>query len=270
MLKRLFPIVLCTIIAFGCGKKDSPVITNPNTGNPTKPTVKEDSTYIMAGLTDFSFDAFVQTKSLMVALSPMSSAQPHITLSLEGLPKGVTANFATPGGIVPFVTDLNIKNDHGEGGTYDIKLIGTSDAGLKKTLIFKMTVPTYSCYNQMADKNNDIHTSRHTMQEGIKDPNISTSNLGVGFYDGYVIASSVYIDSYNSYENYVDIKATVNCDNKTLTVVADTYTDEFTGQEYQISGTGNFDIAKGTLTMNIVAVNSRSQTFNYTIKHFFQ
>lgn len=118
----------------------TPGTGNPGTGNPgtTTPT----PAFAIDGVRDVKIDESATSNVLTLLVNRTGSRQEPVALSVTGLPKGITATFDPANGTPNYTSKLTFSYDYsGTGGTYPVKLIGTSDSG-KKEYTFNIVLPT--------------------------------------------------------------------------------------------------------------------------------
>jgi len=133
-MKRYLLIIFTTIAITGCKKTvTTNVIANPY------------PSYVIEGLSDMSFTNYEFTSGTMtLKFDYTDSVQQYLTLSLSGLPNGITIDTSwIKTGLVPF-TDNLIFYDTVAGGTipgiYPVTLTVTTNSGEQRSFSFKMHV----------------------------------------------------------------------------------------------------------------------------------
>lgn len=223
----------------GC-KKDHDYTTTP------PPSVKEDSTYLIAGVKDITFSTQTDTKILDLVLTPTGTTQSHITLSTEGLPDFVTTSFTTKSGTVPFTTSLTFSNYYAEKGDYTITLKGTSDEGVIKTIKMKVTVPQYSCGAKLSVDAHDYvaYPKNGSSSVLIDKPKFINDSLEFSLKD-----------TNPNYESTIQhVRAGVDC-NGTITIPNQTM------HSYTVWGTGTFNYTDKSVKISYTVADPAGNTY---------
>lgn len=267
MKKSLLVFALFSMALGSCTKK-----TNVIPDLPVE--VKEDSTYIINGVTDFTLGSLDSTWNFM-QIDFMQGKQEKITLSIEGLPDRVTAKFEPAAGIPGFTTSLMLKSLVAAPGKYPVKIIGTSTGGQKKTYEVDLVIKdNFHCDSFMI---NNLSAFRTTTDPG--GDSVSTySYVSAITQSGSAMVlymSSVYLETVGGYPvlsgNFGmpnldnEVILVVNCNNKTITIPEKTITAYTSmGPElYNVSGTGIIDFDAKTVTINYSVTNTNSLTTKF-------
>lgn len=259
MLKTTSLAVACCLLLFGCKKTEDSIVT---TGTPTQ---TQDSSYLITGITDVIFTNKDDEKSMLVALSPVSSTQERIKLSVEGTPANVSIKYDPESGIIPFTTTLNIKNNWGKGGDYTVTIKGTSESGKTKTLQMKLTLPHYSCTEYIVKKSGKYQVSAEGSSTVIDGFNIYNYN------DNAMSINSLYLeDRIGKIAKSYAINAEVNCTNNEIVIKESTQAIEIDSKvyTYKISGNGIINYTDKTVKINYTVVTPESKLLKYTILSF--
>ncbi|RYD55000.1 MAG: hypothetical protein EOP56_17395 [Sphingobacteriales bacterium] len=261
MLKRSLVILSCSLMLWGCKKdNDNNTTATPPTTvtpTPTPTTPVQDSSYIIGGVQDVTLTSATDEKELMLAFSPMTSVQKRLTLSVEGLPDGVTGSFSMPTGNVPFVSDLTIKNDFAEAGTYDVTVRGKAEDELTKSLKFKLSVPSYTCIERLKAK---VSGYRHA---GTGIPGGTPISAPV-FKGNRIWFESLYVETKNpgtmgAYSEYIrNFEADIDCEHGTLTIAKNA------DGSYVYEGSGTFSFTEKKFHIDYT-VTSGPKKMNFTI-----
>ena len=87
---------------------------------------------------------------VMLNVNPKSKKSELVTLSLSGLPSGVSYSFNNTVGEPPFSTELYIKDDSSKGGDYQVQLLSNSASGKNHSYDFKLTTADKSCAKKIS------------------------------------------------------------------------------------------------------------------------
>jgi hypothetical protein len=267
MKKLLLAFTLVSITLGSCTKK-----TNVIPDVPVE--IKEDSTYIINGITDFTLGSLDSTWAY-VQIDFREGKQEKITLSIEGLPDRVSAEFEPAAGIPGFATTLMLKAKIAKPGTYPVKITGTSASGLKKTYEVNLVIKdNFHCDSFMVNNLGAFRT--------VTDPN--GDSVSTYSYVSYMIQPggtmalfmrSVYLETVSGYPvlsgNFGtpdltnEVELVVNCDNKTITVPEKSIIAySAMGPEiYKVSGEGTMDFDTKTVTINYSVTNTMNITTRF-------
>jgi hypothetical protein len=141
-VKKIALLLIAAAAFSSCSKKDDPTPTTPPTTTP--PTTKPTPTpgFTIDGVHDVKLEESATSNVLALAITRINSNQAPVALSVSGLPTGVTAKFDQTNGTPSFNSMLTFSYDYtGTGGSYPVKVIGTSDSG-KKEYNLNLTVPS--------------------------------------------------------------------------------------------------------------------------------
>jgi hypothetical protein len=75
-------------------------------------------------------------------LNYLGPVQENVTLDIEGLPEGISADFSKTGGIPSFTTEVTLRNNSADPGVYNVQLITTGSQTGEKAYDFTITVET--------------------------------------------------------------------------------------------------------------------------------
>ena len=133
-------IFLSALFLFGLGscKKDKKDTTTP-------PVTVDSNTlvgYSVNGLKDFNLSS--SPISMPIDVKKTGNAQTKLTISVQDLPKGVSATVDTKSGIPDFTSVLNFQIDTlPPAKVYPIKVIISDSANNKKTYLLNMTIDSF-------------------------------------------------------------------------------------------------------------------------------
>lgn len=267
MKKSLLVFALFSLVLGSCTKKTNVI---PNV--PVE--VKEDSTYIINGITDFTMGSLDSTL-VFLQIDFREGKQEKITLSVEGLPDKVTAKFEPAAGIPGFGTTLMLKAIVATPGTYPVKLVGTSTSGMKKTYEVNLVIKdNFHCDSFMISNLGSFKTQ-------IEPNGDSVSTYAYVSYQSQqggqmvLFFRNVYLETISGYPvlsgNFGmpdldnEVVFTVNCNNKTISIPEKTIVAySAMGPElYTISGEGTLDFDTRTVTVIYSVTNTQSLTTKY-------
>ena len=159
----------------------------------------------------------------------VEGTQEPVSLSISGLPAGVTSTFTPGSGTPTFSSILTLAATNAVKGTYPIKIKGTSNT-LSKEYSFNLVV-TQSCAEQRVGMYS------------------STSSCDTGIADLQVVAVTGFgnkIDIFDPLDTtQTAVRAELNCDGNTLTVPLQTNN----GLTYEGSGSFSANTINMTLTL---------------------
>lgn len=144
LLAALFFMLCGSLILFSCNKTEEP-----------------DIDFSVSGLTDVLLSEN-GSEELVLNVDLKQGSPEQVTLSVEGLPDGVSASFNTTTGQPNFESKLFIKDDSSSGGVYDVTLMATSASGVAHPYNFKLTTLEKTC----AEKLSDIYLCTITYKNG--------------------------------------------------------------------------------------------------------
>ncbi|MBN8669539.1 MAG: hypothetical protein J0L80_02560 [Chitinophagales bacterium] len=263
MLKTTTLAVVCCIFFTGCKKNDPITNTTNNTSN-------EDTTYIISGVNDISIGGATETKTMLVALSPVNSQQSRITLSVDGLPEYVSTSFDPTSGNIPFSSTIDFKNNYAKAGSYDLTVKGTSESGKTKSLKFKLTLPPVSCAEFLA-KNCNWYSMRN-------ESGVLVDSFAIFEYENnYLTIKRCYLDKQTSGPTIIawdKIYTYVDCNTNEIIISEQIIRGEvasFQYRDYKVSGKGSYNRANKIVIINLTIVNtdnniSKKYTLNSTIR----
>lgn len=137
-MKKLLPFLVAAIAGvffYGCGKNEP---LQPSYG-----TDYGDLQYTIRGAHDTSVE---QTGKVSMLLNIERSAGKFedVSLSVKGLPEGMTAKFTPQSAIPTFNTLLILEATQVDAGDYTLQVVGASQTTGQKYFDFKITVKPYS------------------------------------------------------------------------------------------------------------------------------
>lgn len=190
--------------------------------------------YNIEGIYDLSIGENDNVR-LNLEIIPQSSKTELVTLSVTGLPSGVSYSFNNTVGEPPFSTELYIKDDSSQGGTQDIELLAISASGKTKSYSFKLTTAEKSCTKKIAGL--------------FQATSICRNNTGDILNRLEVVTDSTDISMLHFVWRGKLIDLIVNCNKNLVTLPMQTINN------YKISGSGYIDA-------NYTIIN-----FDYTERH---
>lgn len=106
----------------------------PGTNNkPTTYTVGNVHNIELSQGEQYAFDLF---------LNYIGPIQENVSLSMEGLPAGISVDFSKWGGIPSFTTEVVLRNNSADPGVYDVTLVTDGTETGRKTYGYTITVKT--------------------------------------------------------------------------------------------------------------------------------
>lgn len=267
MKKLLLAFSLFTIFLGSCTKKTNVIPDVPI-------EVKEDSTYIINGVTDFTLGSLDSTW-VYLEVDFREGKQEKITLSIEGLPARVISEFEPAAGIPGFATTLMLKSIVATPGTYPVKIVGTSSNGMKKTYEVNLVIKdNFHCDSFMVNNLGAFSTQIESTGDSVSTYSYISYMVQPGG-SMVLFMRSVYLETVSGYPvlsgNFGtpdltnEVVLVVNCNNKTITIPEKSIIAySAIGPEiYKVSGTGTIDFDTKTVTINYSVTNTNSLTTNY-------
>jgi hypothetical protein len=239
-MKKLLTLLLLAGLALPGCKKDSPTVTFPK--EEPKPEVDSNAMqYAITGLTDVSL-GWKDSKILPLGFAYTKGNQEAITLSITGLPDGVTGEFDVVKGTPTFTSLLTLKSDVMKDGNYPLQIVAKTDKDSIKKFNFNLKVQTADCRDYAAGKMTCIspcHTASRivTIEKG--DVNawiVNMENMAVK-------------DGSGNIKIMEPLPFKVDCDSKTLELPYWSYNDNKGGM-HLLSGTGSYNEQTISLTIN--------------------
>ncbi|RYD57851.1 MAG: hypothetical protein EOP56_06125 [Sphingobacteriales bacterium] len=218
MKKTLIVAFFASLLFSACSKSDNNSNDPNNNGNNVNP-VDTAMNYIINGLGDVVMES-TDTSYMTLTVSLEKGIQQKVALTVSGLPENAHANLSTQTGIPTFTSLLTLEAKNVKPGSYPIKVTGTSATGTEKSYDLNLKInekpldPAFAC---IKDLEGDYQGSYNGKTYAI---NITRNT------DRQTIIIK------NFPEPGVEIKASVNCNDKTIGVIASTY------QNYNFNGTG--------------------------------
>lgn len=222
MTKLFTYLLVCSAILFaGCKKEDDKPVVLPAgfiINGVTDITVKQDSTFL-----------------LPIAIEQVEGTQEPVTISVEGLPNKVTAEFSPESGTPDFGSIITFKADKWAAiGTSTVKIIAKGNTtGASKEYETKLKIERISDCKKYA-------LGKYTTN--VECPNIPSgteAEVMIDQYSGRLMLSAMLSD-YGGGPFTAAYFISINCDNNTFTI--------------ENSYIGNF-MGTGTLTEDKITIN---------------
>lgn len=225
----LFALLVCLISLGACSKSDdNNQATNPTNNNQP---ISNTNNFIINGVKDLSLEVG-KTETLPLAIEYVEGEQEIVTLSIEGLPSHVTAEFSNAAGTPSFATMLNITADFEASGTHTIAIKAATATGKIKFLTFQLVIKGASnCVSLLEGRYDNT-----TMSCGGDKP------TPISFSQIIADPNNPKEFKYNSYDAFSSftLDCIADCANSTLTVKNDTTRSGSTTEVY--SGSGTFEL----------------------------
>ncbi len=262
MKKLLLAFSLFTIFLGSCTKKTNVIPDVPI-------VVKEDSTYIINGVTDFTLGSLDSTW-VYLEVDFREGKQEKITVSIEGLPARVISEFEPAAGIPGFATTLMLKSIVATPGTYPVKIIGTSSNGQKKTYEVNLVIKdNFHCDSFMVNNLGSFKTVTDPAGDSVSNyAYISTFSQSGSAMILYM--NSMYLETVSGYpvlsgnfgmpDPANEVLIFVNCNSKTITIPEKTITayTSMGPEQYTVSGSGTIDFDTKMITIHYTVTNSQN------------
>jgi hypothetical protein len=176
-------------------------------------------------------------------LSYIGPVQENVTLDIEGLPEGITYDFSKWGGIPSFNTEVTLRNNSAEPGTYECVLTTTGDKTGEKSYDFTVTVKTEPLCGTLGTYTYNL-----------------TSLCDPSLFGGLLTTSETVTAAMPPVENAVNpvrfanfggysgliVQGKINCTNNKVEIPL-----QSVGTNLEISGTGTFTSAGMTISYTI-------------------
>lgn len=175
-----------------------------------KKTEQPDIDYTIAGIKDVSLDEN-GSETVPLNIKLLSAKGEQVTLSLEGLPDGVSSSFNLTTGEPPFNSNLYIKDDSSQGGSYAVQLKAHSASGIDKDFTFKINTLAKTCGKKLAG----IYTGTNICRDG-NGEGFNTIEFWQDGKDPYQL---------NFTWNKTLLHLTVNCNTNQITIPIQTFED---------------------------------------------
>lgn len=144
-IRYFLTITACTLLVWmSCKKPEAPAID-----------------YSISGVKDVSLSEN-GSETIPLDIKLLTSNAEQVTLSVAGLPTGVSASFNLTTGEPPFKSNLYIKDDSSTGGSYDITLNAKSATGIAHDYSFKLNTLPKTC----AAKLSGLYTGTNICKDG--------------------------------------------------------------------------------------------------------
>ncbi|MGC4056921.1 MAG: hypothetical protein QM743_02225 [Chitinophagaceae bacterium] len=109
---------------------------------------KNELVFTINGVSDQSYTGSSITIPLGIGYT--SGNQESVTMSVSGLPSGMTGTFSSQSGTPSFTTTLTIANTGTiTAGSYVVTITGTSTSGVTKSASMKLTIPDDCSYSML-------------------------------------------------------------------------------------------------------------------------
>lgn len=278
-MKKLLLLAAAFVFTFSaCKKKESTILPSPETDTVyVKPAIRTDSSIAIDGIKEIrttSWDEY----TLPLTIQRIHGLERRVSMSVSGLPEHVKAEFSSTSGYTTFNTNLLLNIMFVTPGTYPLTITGSTDQGkMDYTVNFVVdSLTTDECNTKFI---NQISGAPRTWElaldsvipanTGINyDPlkkELSVFFLALSYDDDF---SKYYMTSFSSQPGRV--RLTVNCDNGTLEIPAQTVEgysiSGSSSKTFTISGNGHIDIEKGIYT--ITYTTQHIDGGNTVTKHF--
>jgi hypothetical protein len=226
-------MLMATAIFFGCSKN------NYDNTNTTGPNAMK---YVINGITDVKMD-YDAEKVLPLSIVRTSGNQEKLTLSVSGLPGRTTASFDVASGIPDFASILTLTTNYTDGGTYDVKITGTTASGATSDYSMKLTInpePPLGC----AEKMFGSYSAKYEGSLSYTNQTVTAEATGV--------KNKVRFKGFRLF----DITGDVDCDKHTINIPSQT-----TDNSVYLSGTGTYDDTHITLNIYIKDINGKELAY---------
>lgn len=231
-------LVACLLLAvlFACNKDNG----------------SKEANVIINGIHDVSLQLTDSTIIPLQITQASEKSQENIALSVEQLPKGVTASFEPKSGVPTFSTMMKIYVGKGApGGSHELKIVATNTSGSRK--VYNMTLEIDAI---------DAVSGCNTAMEGRYIVSEIDNGVTRDPYEAVIYARSGTEDII--FENKYSSVMKLDCKNKTVLIERQTM---ISNPDSEISGSGTF--TDSTITVDCVYKPSLSQP-ERTMKRVFR
>ena len=135
MLKHLNPVMVLIFCALAFGACKKPFVSNTD--------------FEVTGVRDVSL-AENGGDAMSLNISQLSGTAELVTLSVSGLPEGVSIGFNPATAMPDFQSSLLLKDDSSAGGTYNITLTARAAHGKERKYKFTLTTLDKTCAKKLA------------------------------------------------------------------------------------------------------------------------
>lgn len=210
--------------------------------------------YIVQGIADLElkkgFQGYAYAQ-LPILIDYKNSKQEKVSLSLEGVPPGISYTVTPTSGYAPFNAFITLYDTAATAGDYTLRLKTQTASTDERTFDFNLKVwPTPDCVEAL----------------------IGTYNTGgSGCYPFYSYTSNITRKSPGSsaivFENFLNtalnLEGIVSCKNASITIEKQTFT--YSNVNYEISGSGYYSTISG-ITISNISLNLllKNLSNNYT------
>lgn len=239
-MKKILSLSFIALLVIAACKKDDTPQTIPN---PTPAPVVDSNAmqYVINGLTDVSL-GWSEEKMIPLSFAYVKGNQEMISVSINGLPAGVTAEFDVAKGTPSFATILKLKTNVSKDGNYPLQVVCKTDKDSVKKFDFNLKVLTTDCRDYaaglMACTNQCSSTQGDVLVEkgDVNSWQVNVKNLVVQNTGGTKLVFS-------------SLPFKVNCDNKTLELPYTSYVDK-NNNFHLLSGNGTYTNETNTITIS--------------------
>ena len=276
-MKRLAFVILVVFI-MGCIKEKETIIQPVTPQDSTKvDTVEIDTTFTVENLSELTLGSYHDSVDQLISFKYIKGDLEKLTLTVEGLPEGLSAEFEQNWGIPNFETKLKLKSDYIEEGVYSAKLKVVSLPGTGLTTYYDFTIRVKNlkpiCHLLLADPGNKYLLEDKSIND-TKEVNIRINWDGASlFFDNLILENSQDLLSKNGIsKEHIVFK--VDCIDNTITipeVQVSTNSVELPhiNVKYKLKGSGTFDTKNRVLTIDYTVFNDQ-KSFDYTITGFLK
>lgn len=186
------------------------------------------------------------SKTLSLEVKHESGTLEPVTLSMEGLPPGVSADFSTSVNSPDYKSSLYLKDDSAKGGIHNVTLKGRSARGVVKNYNFELTTLDKTCARKAA---------------GAYDGATTCTNSGGQVLNPFYFAEDPknidrLLFTWNNYPAYLII----NCNREKFSIPLQSV------GSYRIEGEGNFSLNYTVMEFNYQELHKNGDIVNCSAK----
>lgn len=243
MNKVLLAITALAFTFTACEKKKSSILPPPEVDTVYVDTNKPvDTSLTIAGIKDIRTTSWSEV-SIPLIVSRNNGLEQKVTMTVNGVPANIKAEFSSVTGYTTFNTNLMLEIGFIAPGTYDLKIMSVSDNGKTKDYTIQLVI--------------DSMTKKESITHFLS--NISNTQLQtLDSADSIIYTQTIILN--NTYENELYLRSLVLSFNTDLTKYFVSY---IANSNFQVKL--NVNLTEGTVTIPQQIVKGRSWAGNNTM-----
>lgn len=280
MNKIVLALGLLALTFTACEKKKSSILPPPEVDTVYIDTTKPvDTSLTIAGISDVRTTAWSEVV-IPITVMRNNGLEQKVAISISGLPAGVKAEFSANSGYTTFNTNLTLEVGFLNPGTYDLKIMSASETGKSRDYTIQLVIDSVTKreanmlflqnatgWIQTVDSTDSVVYTQTYFIDNTIEHQLYLRDVVLQFSNNF----SEYYRSYMPGSNY-HIKFMVDVNKGTITIPVQTIQGRsWQGgniMDFTISGTGEFDIAKGQYSIMYTTIfddNGTLVTNKYTL-----